>query len=90
MKRAHVHRPASALPGLLGFLSLPTVYLRKKRATWRPLERILGKGVMVGYPPIWGDQALRGLISDFRTRHGEKILEGGRIQLTEKSHYGIQ
>jgi hypothetical protein len=90
MKRAHADRPASALPGLLGFIYLPPLYLRRKRATWRPLERILGKGVMVGYPPIWGDQALRGLTIGFRTRHGKKTLEGGRIQLTEKSHYGIQ
>jgi hypothetical protein len=90
MKRAHAHRPAAALLGLLGFLSLPLLYLRKKRATWRPLERVLGKGVMVGYPPQLGDQALRRLTIDFRTRHGEKTLEGGHILLTEKSHYGIE
>ena len=90
MKRAHAPRPAAALLERLGFLSLPPAYLRKKRATWRPLERILGKRVMVGYPPIWGDQALRGLRIDFRTRTGEKTLEGGRILLTEKSHYGIE
>ena len=90
MKRAHAPRPAAALLERLGFLSLPPLYLRKKRATWRPLERILGKGVMVGYPPQLGDQALSGLTSDFRTRHGEKFLEGGCILLTEKSHYGIE
>ena len=90
MKRAHAHRPAAALPGLLGFLSLPPLYFRKKRATWRLLERILSTGVMVGYPPILGDQALRGPTIEFRTRHGEKTLKGGRILLTEKSHYGIE
>ena len=87
MKRAHAERPASALAGLLfPAASLPS----EKRATWRPLERIPAKGVMVGYPPILGDQALRGLTIDFQTRPGEKILEGGRILLTEKSHYGIE
>jgi hypothetical protein len=90
MKRAHAPRPAAALLERLGFLSLPPAYFRKKRATWRSLERILGTGVIVGYPPKLGDQARRGLTIDFQTRHGEKTLEGGRILLTEKSHYGIE